>query len=77
MGIEYSTFNIIGSTLEEEITTTTHTDGSVVKSKKRNPWVAGVVTVCVTGIFLTYMDGGKGMISKSFGKVCQNCSKNV
>ena len=77
MGIEYSTFNIIGNAVDEEITTETHTDGTVIKSKRRNPWVAGVVAICATSILMSYMDGGKGAISTSLGKVCKECSKKI
>jgi hypothetical protein len=77
MGIEYSTFNILGNTLVEETSVATKPDGTTVTTKKRNPWVAGTVVVCVTGIFLTYMDGGKGTVSKALGSVCKECSKQI
>lgn len=77
MGIVYSTFNILGSTLDEENTTTTYPDGRMITSKKHNPWVAGAVAICATGILISYMDGGKGAISTSLGKVCKECSKKI
>ena len=78
MGIEYSVFDILnGIRKEEEEYTTTDTDGRKISIKRKNPWVTGILVVSVTGIFLVYLDGGKGTISKSCGKVCINCSKPI
>lgn len=77
MGIEYSTFNILGSTLIEEKEVTTHADGRKVVSEKHNPWVAGAVSICATLILVSYMDSGKGVFSTSLGKVCKTCSNQL
>jgi hypothetical protein len=76
MGVEYSTFNILGSSLDEEISTETDGNRKVV-TKKRNPWVTGVVITSATLLCMTYLDGGKGMVSKTFGKVCLNCNSKL
>lgn len=75
MGLEYSVFETLGHVATDE-TTTTERDGKVTV-KKKNPWVSGVIAVSVTGILLVYLDGGKGTISKCFGKVCVECSKPI
>lgn len=77
MGLEWSTFNILGSTLEGETSVETFPDGRTIKLKKRDPWVTATVALCTTSIFMAYMDGGKGTISKIFGKSCVTCGKHI
>jgi hypothetical protein len=77
MGLEWSAINILGGASATEVTEETHPDGRVVKRSKKNPWVTGVVVAGVTSIVLVCIDGGKGTISKSFGKVCVKCAKSI
>ncbi len=77
MGVEYSVFNILESASRNEVKVeTTESDGrQVVTTTKKDPWVTGIVVLTSGLILITYLDGGKGMVSKSFGRVCVNCSK--
>lgn len=78
MGVEYSTFNILGSSLDEETKTETGTGNNRrVVIKKKNPWVTGVVVCSATLLCMTYIDGGQGMISKTFGGRCLDCSAKL
>jgi hypothetical protein len=77
MGVEWSGMQILGGADSVETTEETFPDGRKVVRKRRNPWVTGAVVTGVTGILMLYMDGGKGTISKSFGRVCVECSKKI
>ena len=78
MGIEFSTFNILGSCLNDEVVTETGSgDNKKVVTKRKNPWVTGVVIGSATLLCMTYLDGGKGMVSKTFGKSCLSCSAKL
>jgi len=79
MGITYSISNIMSNAIYTDVTTTTtKVDGTqIIENTKKNPWVSGVVVVSGTIIILVCIDGGNGTISKSFGKICNNCSKQL
>jgi hypothetical protein len=63
--------SIIGHDLE---TVTTKPDGTIIK-KSTHPWLAPISIISITTILVIYIDNGKGMISKSLGKVCLRCSQ--
>ena len=75
MGLEYSVFQIMEGAMVTE-KTVIKPNGDTVTTKK-NPLVAGIVIIGATGILITFMDGVKVVISKSFGRVCLSCSKNI
>jgi hypothetical protein len=79
MGLEWSVFNVMGNALEDEVVTeTTESDGRTVKkTKKKNPWVTGAVVVSSSLFLLAYIDGGKGMVSHTFGRKCISCNKGL
>ncbi len=77
MGLQYSVLEILGKAVGGEEIEETRPDGTVIKTKARNPWVTGVVVIASSGLLIAYMDGGDGMISKSFGRACVVCSKKM
>jgi len=77
MGLEWSAFNIIGSAMAEETTTETKQNGDKIVTKRQNPYISGLAISGASLLLLAYMDGGNGMVSKSFGKVCLDCAKKT
>ena len=75
MGVMYSTFEILSNIAGEETVTETSNKGGTIVTKRRNPLIAGLTVTAVTCIVVVYIDGGKGMISKSLGRVCVKCSQ--
>lgn len=77
MGIEWSVFNLISESMVADTITEISPDGTKTITKKKNPIVTGIAVGSASLILLAYMDGGKGMVSKSFGRVCTECAKKV
>ncbi|HSW76928.1 MAG TPA: hypothetical protein VLG50_07770 [Candidatus Saccharimonadales bacterium] len=67
MGIVTSSFELINSSLYEEVITKSP-DGTIV-TKRKNPWVAGISAAGAIMLLIVHIDGGTGMVSKVFGKI--------
>jgi len=75
MGAAPSALGILSAFTGEETVTEIASDGEKTMTKRENPVIAGLTITAVTILSLAYMDGGTGMFTKSFGKVCLKCSE--
>jgi hypothetical protein len=74
MGLEFSALRMINDCLGKEVIIE-EKNGVKITTKRVNPWVGSLGVLCGTAIVLSLLDGGSGMITKTFGHVCVNCSK--
>lgn len=74
MGVVYSCFELVNKSLNEEVTTN---NNGMITTTKKNPFISGLAISGAVLILVLYLDEGKGMISKSFGRVCLDCEKSI
>ena len=76
MGLIYSIFNMMGdvSSVDAFIVEETQNGVTTKTTKSKNPFVKGIACICLSFLATIVIDGGNGMISKTFGHRCLKCN---
>ncbi|CAH6419256.1 Hypothetical protein HVR_LOCUS455 [uncultured virus] len=75
MGITYSLTEMMSSSLSGETVEEKRPDGTVLITKRRNPWVAGAVVLSSAVLLALVVDGGNGALTKIFTKSAEKATK--
>ena len=68
MGLIYSLTEMMSHGLTSEIREEKRSDGTIVITRHKNPWVAGLTVVTAAALLAMVLDGGNGTLTKIFGR---------
>ena len=75
MGLTWSLTEMMSAGVTSEVVEEKRADGSMVTTRRKNPWVAGSVVISSALLLAILVDGGSGTLTRIFARSVEKLPK--